>query len=161
MVRLVWALLSILKTAPPRTASSLRSISPIGKRTIAAPLLPSATSIVCMGWSGRSGSFSTLLESQATLNNRSDVRHRFYWWSNGGIQAWDDTRVCYPMRYSAAHGFADVDHWPVDSSGTDLSIVGNHTHGPVSRFVYGSREPFMGIWNPHTNACVAHFADYS
>jgi hypothetical protein len=104
---------------------------------------------------------STLLELQATLNNRSDVRHRFYWWSNGGIQAWDDTRICYPMRYSAAHGFADVDHWPSDSSGRDLSIVGNHTHGPVSRFVYGSREPFMGIWNPHTNAGVAHFADYS
>lgn len=104
---------------------------------------------------------STLLELQVTLNNRSDVRHRFYWWSNGGIQVWDDTRICYPMRYSAAHGFADVDHWPVDSSGTDLSIVGNHTHGPVSRFVYGSREPFMGVWNPHTNAGVAHFARYS
>jgi len=104
---------------------------------------------------------STVLELQATLNNRSDVRHRFYWWSNGGIQAWDDTRICYPMRYSQAHGFADIDRWPVDSSGTDLSIVGNHTHGPVSRFVYGSREPFMGIWNPHTNAGVAHYADYA
>jgi hypothetical protein len=104
---------------------------------------------------------STLLALHATLNNRSDVRHRFYWWSNGGIQAWDDTRICYPMRYSQAHGFADIDRWPVDSSGTDLSIVGNHTHGPVSRFVYGSREPFMGIWNPHTNAGVAHYADYA
>jgi hypothetical protein len=104
---------------------------------------------------------STLLELQVTLNNRSDTRHRFYWWSNAGIQAWDDTRICYPMRYSAAHGFADVDHWPIDSSGTDLSIVGNHTHGPVSRFVYGSGEPFMGIWNPHTNAGVAHYSEYS
>ncbi|HVT99368.1 MAG TPA: DUF5107 domain-containing protein [Acidobacteriaceae bacterium] len=104
---------------------------------------------------------STLLQLQVTLNNRSDVRHRFYWWSNGGIQAWDDTRICYPMRYTAAHGFADVDRWPVDSSGTDLSILRNHTHGPVSRFVYGSREPFMGIWNPHTNAGVAHYTDYA
>jgi tetratricopeptide (TPR) repeat protein len=104
---------------------------------------------------------STLLEQQVTLNNRSDVRHRFYWWSNAGVEAWDDTRICYPMRYSAAHGFADVDHWPVDSSGTDLSILKNHTYGPVSRFVHGSREPFMGIWNPKTNAGVAHFADYA
>jgi Flp pilus assembly protein TadD len=104
---------------------------------------------------------STLLQLQVTLDNRSDVRHRFYWWSNAGIQAWDDTHICYPMRYSAAHGFADVDRWPVDSSGTDLSILRNHTHGPVSRFVYGSREPFMGIWNPHTNAGVAHYADYA
>jgi tetratricopeptide (TPR) repeat protein len=104
---------------------------------------------------------SALLELQVTLNNRSDVRHRFYWWSNGGIQVWDDTRVCYPMRFTAAHGFADIDRWPIDSSDTDLSIVANHTHGPVSRFAYGSREPFMGIWNPHTNAGVAHFAEYS
>ena len=104
---------------------------------------------------------STLLEQQVTLNNRSDVRHRFYWWSNGGVQAWDDTRICYPMRYTAAHGFADVDHWPIDSSGTDLSLYKNHMHGPVSRFVHGSREPFMGIWNPHTNAGLAHYADYS
>lgn len=104
---------------------------------------------------------STLLELQVTLDNRSDVRHRFYWWSNAGVQAWDDTHICYPMRYSAAHGFADVDRWPVDSSGTDLSIVKNHTHGPVSRFVHGSREPFMGIWNPHTHAGVAHYADYA
>lgn len=104
---------------------------------------------------------STLLELQVTLDNRSDVRHRFYWWSNGGVEAWDDTQICYPMRYSAAHGFADVDRWPVDSSGSDLSILKNHTHGPVSRFVHGSREPFMGIWNPHTNAGVAHYADYA
>jgi tetratricopeptide (TPR) repeat protein len=104
---------------------------------------------------------STLLEQQVSLNNRSDVRHRFYWWSNGGVQAWDDTRIAYPMRYSAAHGFADVDRWPVDSSRTDLSLLKNHTNGPVSRFVHASREPFMGIWNPHTNAGIAHFADYA
>ncbi len=104
---------------------------------------------------------STLLEQQVTLNNRSDVRHRFYWWSNAGVQVWDDTRICYPMRYSAAHGFADVDRWPVDSSGTDLSLYKNHTNGPVSRFVHGSREPFMGIWSPHTNSGIAHYADYA
>ena len=104
---------------------------------------------------------STLLEQQVTLNNRSDVRHRFYWWSNAGVQAWDDTRICYPMRYSAAHGFADVDRWPVDSSGTDLSLYKNHTNGPVSRFVHGSREPFMGIWSPHTNSGIAHYANYA
>lgn len=104
---------------------------------------------------------STVLEQQVTLNNRSDVRHRFYWWSNAGVQVWDDTRICYPMRYSAAHGYADVDHWPVDSTGTDLSLVKNQIHGPVSRFVHASREPFMGIWNPKTNAGVAHWADYA
>ena len=103
---------------------------------------------------------TTLLEQHVTLNNRSDVRHRFYWWSNAGIQVWDDSRICYPMQYSAAHGFADVDRWPIDSSGTDRSILKNQIDGPESRFVHGSREPYMGIWNPHTNAGVVHYSEY-
>jgi len=31
---------------------------------------------------------------------------------------------------------------------------------PVSFFVHGSHEPFMGIWNPHTQTGTVHFADY-
>ncbi|PYX40036.1 MAG: hypothetical protein DMG81_07685, partial [Acidobacteria bacterium] len=41
---------------------------------------------------------STVLEQRVTLSNRSDVRHRFYWWNNAGVEAWDDTRIEYPMR---------------------------------------------------------------
>lgn len=104
---------------------------------------------------------STVLEERVTLYNRSDVRHRFYWWNNAAIEVKDDSRVVYPMRWSAAHGFADVDTWPVDSTGTDLSIIGNQKFGPVSRFVHGSREPFMGIWRPDTNTGTVHFADYA
>ena len=104
---------------------------------------------------------TTLLEEHVTLTNRDDVRHRFYWWSNTGIQVWDDSRIEYPMRFSAAHGFADVDRWPVDSSGVDLSVLRNQTAGVVSRFVHGSREPYMGVWNPHTNAGVVHYAPYA
>ncbi|HXR75343.1 MAG TPA: DUF5107 domain-containing protein [Bryobacteraceae bacterium] len=103
---------------------------------------------------------STLLEERVSLNNRSDVRHRFYWWNNAGVQVWDNSRIEYPMRYAAHHGFAAVQPWPVDESGTDLSIIRNHTHGPVSLFVHGSREPFMGIWKPKTDSGVVHYADY-
>ncbi len=103
---------------------------------------------------------STVLEERVTLNNRSDVRHRFYWWNNAGVQVWDDSHVEYPMRYAASHGFTEVQTWPVDSSGTDLSIIRNQTKGPVSLFVHGSREPFMAIWNPKINAGTVHFADY-
>jgi Cytochrome c biogenesis factor len=104
---------------------------------------------------------STLLEERVTLNNRSDVRHRFYWWNNAGIQVWDDTRIEYPMRFAASHGFRDVQPWPIESDGTDLSVVKNHTKGPVSLFVHGSREPFMGVWNPHTNTGTVHYAEYA
>ena len=48
---------------------------------------------------------STVLEQRVTLNNRSDVRHRFYWWNNAGVQAWDDSQIQYPMRFAASHGF--------------------------------------------------------
>ena len=103
---------------------------------------------------------STLLEERVTLYNRSDARHRFYWWNNAGVRVWDDSRICYPMRWTASHGFTDVDTWPVDSSGVDLSVIGNQTRGTVSRFVHGSREPFMGVYHPHTQTGVVHYADY-
>jgi tetratricopeptide (TPR) repeat protein len=102
---------------------------------------------------------STVLEEHVTLNNRSDVRHRFYWWSNAGIEVKDDSRIDYPMRYTASHGFTDVDTWPVDSSGKDLSLIRNQTAGPVSRFAYGTREPFMGVWRPDTNSGAVHYAE--
>lgn len=103
---------------------------------------------------------STLLEERVTLSNRSDVRHRFYWWNNAAIQVWDDSQIQYPMRYAASHGFTEVQPWPI-YNGRDLSIIRNQTSGPVSLFVHGSREPYMAVWHPHTNTGIVHFADYA
>src|SRR5258707_15614166 len=103
---------------------------------------------------------STVLEQRVRLSNRSDVWHRFYWWNNAAVEVWDDSRIEYPMQFAAAHGFAEVQRWPVDSQGKDLSVIKNQTDGPVSLFVHGSREGFMGIWHPHTNVGTAHFAEY-
>lgn len=104
---------------------------------------------------------STVLEERVTLYNRSDVRHRFYWWNNAGVRVWDDSKIWYPMRWSASHGFTDVDTWPVNSAGLDQSVIGNQKAGTVSRFVHGSREPFMGVYHPHTQTGVAHYAAYA
>jgi tetratricopeptide (TPR) repeat protein len=104
---------------------------------------------------------STVLEQRVTLNNRSDVRHRFYWWNNAGVEVWDDSHIEYPMRFAASHGFREVQPWPVEADGTDLSVIHNQTKGPVSLFVHGSREPFMGVWNPHTDTGTVHYADYA
>jgi tetratricopeptide (TPR) repeat protein len=65
------------------------------------------------------------------------------------------------MRFAAAHGFAEVQTWPIDSQGKDLSVIRNQTDGPVSLFVHGSRENFMGVWHPRTNTGTVHFADYA
>src|SRR5437660_1893518 len=62
------------------------------------------------------------------------------------------------MEFTAAHGFADIDTWPVNSEGVDQSIVGNHKYGPVSRFSYGSREPYMAVYHPHTDSGVVHYS---
>ena len=103
---------------------------------------------------------STLLEERVTLSNRSDVRHRFYWWNNAAIRVNDDSHIVYPMRYVASHGFTEVLPWPMDSDGHDLSVIRNHVHGAVSYFVYGSREDFMGVWHPETKTGTVHFAQY-
>jgi tetratricopeptide (TPR) repeat protein len=103
---------------------------------------------------------TTVLEQRVTLSNRSDVRHRFYWWNNAGVQVWDDSHIQYPQRFAATHGFAEVQRWPVDAQGKDLSLIRNQTDGPVSLFTHGSREDFMGVWNPRSNTGTAHFAEY-
>jgi Domain of unknown function (DUF5107) len=98
------------------------------------------------------------LEQHTTLYNRSDMRHRFYWWTNAAVEVWDDSRIIYPMAFTASHGFRDIDTWPIDSRGTDNSVVGNHLFGPVSRFSHGSREPYMAVYHPRTAAGVVHYS---
>jgi tetratricopeptide (TPR) repeat protein len=100
----------------------------------------------------------SFLEHTTTLYNRSDLRKRFYWWTNAAVEAWDDSRILYPMAFTASHGFSEIETWPVDSRGTDLSRPGNQLYGPVSLFSHGDREPFMGVYHPRTRAGVVHYA---
>jgi tetratricopeptide (TPR) repeat protein len=102
----------------------------------------------------------SLLEQTTTLYNRSDVRHRFYWWTTASVRAEGDSRILYPMELTAAHHFADVDTWPVDASGADLSLPRNHVAGFVSRFAHGSREPWMGVYHPSSETGMAHVAGH-
>src|SRR5216683_2119743 len=64
---------------------------------------------------------STVLEQRVTLNNRSDVRHRFYWWNNAGVEVWDDSRIQYPMRFAdyAELPAKKIWSWGVDADGLD------------------------------------------
>src|SRR5208337_394819 len=64
------------------------------------------------------------------------------------------------MRFVASHGFTDVYRWPIDAQGRNLSLIKDQTNGPVSLFIHGSHEPFMGVWNPKTQAGTAHYAEY-
>ena len=99
-----------------------------------------------------------VLEQRTYLYNASPRRHRFYWWTNAAVRVTDESRILYPMRHTASHGFTEVDTWPVDKNGIDLSIVGNHKYGPVSLFSHGSREGFMAVYHPPTRSGVAHYS---
>ncbi len=93
---------------------------------------------------------STLLEERVTLYNRSDVRHRYYWWNNAAVQVWDDSRIEYPMRFIASHGFTDVYRWPVDAQGKDLSLIRIRPTGRCLTLCTGATNHSWRIWNPHT-----------
>src|SRR5258708_11675429 len=62
------------------------------------------------------------------------------------------------MKLTVAHGLDDIATWTVNSASVDQSIVGNHKYGPVSRFSYGSREPYMAVYQPRTQSGVVHYS---
>jgi tetratricopeptide (TPR) repeat protein len=99
---------------------------------------------------------STVLEQHVTLYNPSDLRHHYFWWNNGGIEIWNDSRIWYPMRMSV-----EGHPWPVDEKGVDQSLISNQVAGQVSLFAYGCREPFMGIYNPHSDSGTVHYAEHA
>jgi tetratricopeptide (TPR) repeat protein len=101
---------------------------------------------------------SALLEERVYLDNPSPARHRFYWWNNAAVRVRDDSRIVYPMRFTASHWFREIDTWPVDRAGVDLSRVGNHLYGPVSLFAYGSHESFMGVYQPWSRTGTVHYS---
>src|SRR5262249_32529475 len=99
------------------------------------------------------------LEQKTTLYNRSDLRHRFYWWTNAAVESWDDSRLVYPMAVPASHRLPEGDTRPGDAEGVGPSPPRHPPQGPVSLFSHGDREPFMGVYHPRTRAGVAHYAD--
>jgi hypothetical protein len=100
---------------------------------------------------------STVLEEHVTLSNRSDQRNHYFWWNNAGVEIWNDSRIHYPTQFVAPDGVGDIEPWPIQK-GKDLSLVANQME-QFSYFAYGSYEPFMGIYNPHTDSGVVHWAD--
>jgi tetratricopeptide (TPR) repeat protein len=103
----------------------------------------------------------SVLEQYVDLYNASRARHRYYWWSNGAVQVWDDSHLVYPTELMATHGFTRIERWPVDEKGRDLSVIRNQTNGPVSLFTYGTKEGFVGVYHPRTQSGTVHVASPS
>jgi tetratricopeptide (TPR) repeat protein len=103
----------------------------------------------------------SVLEQHVDLYNTSRARHRYYWWSNGAVQVWDDSHLVYPTELMATHGFTRIEKWPVDEKGRDLSVIRNQDDGPVSLFTYRTNEPFVGVYHPRTQSGTVHVASPS
>jgi tetratricopeptide (TPR) repeat protein len=102
-----------------------------------------------------------VLEQHTTLANQSDARHRYYWWTNAAVQVEDDSHLIYPTHLMATHGFTAIEPWPIDARGRDLSVIRNQTDGPVSLFTYGTREPFIAVWDPSSRSGTVHVSPIS
>ncbi len=102
---------------------------------------------------------STVLEQNVVLENRSAIRHRYYWWSDAGINRIEDkTRFIYPANLVGTHSLTEIDTWPVNSAGVDMSVIGNHKD-QLALFAHGSHEPFMAVYHPSLRAGTVHYAD--
>jgi tetratricopeptide (TPR) repeat protein len=100
-----------------------------------------------------------LLEQKVTLYNPSSVRHSYYWWSTAAVPVDDDsTTFIMPAALSATHDFTEVDTWPVNSAGVNVSVVGNHK-AQTAVFAHGSQEPFLAIYQPKSRSGTIHYAD--
>ena len=87
-------------------------------------------------------------------------RHRFYWWNNAGVEAWDDSRIVYPMRFAATHGFTEIHPWPVDQDGVDYSLFAIIPRGRFPCLFMAAAKISWEYGIPMTNTGTVHFAEY-
>ena len=102
------------------------------------------------------------LEQRVTLENRSDVRHAYYWWSNAAVRLESaQDQFILPTNFTSVHGSGDIDTWPRSANkNANLDVVGNYKEG-AGLFVVGSKEEFFGAYQPTKRAGLAHVAKFS
>ena len=99
-----------------------------------------------------------VLEQHVTLENRSNVRRRYYFWANAGVKLLSsDDRFIIPANVASIHGSGFIDTWPVGVSGKDWSVIGSYTDA-TGYFAIGSREDYMGFYQKGTKSGLLHIA---
>lgn len=99
-----------------------------------------------------------VLESEVTLNNRSNVPGRYWYWSTAGAPAAPDLRFNYPMRETYPHTFWPVFKFPIEK-GVD---IGRFSEVPnfLSLFARDSKRDYFGIYYEKSDWGVVHVADH-
>ena len=99
-----------------------------------------------------------VLEQHVTLENRSNVRRRYYFWSNAGVKLLSNQdRFIVPTNLASIHGSGFIDTWPVGVAGKDWSVVGTYPSGE-GYFAVGSHEEYMAFYQPGTKSGLLHVA---
>lgn len=101
---------------------------------------------------------STALEQRMTLENFSEARHPYSYWANAGISLDAGTRFDYPAHVMASHGLTELYSWPRDKKGRDQSRPAAYPD-ELTFFAYGSRDPFMAVYDAASRTATVHVAD--
>lgn len=101
---------------------------------------------------------SAALEQRTTLSNPAAARHPYLYWANAGIKLDAGTRFAYPVHVMQTHDRTELLSWPLDKKGRDLSRPFK-VADEITVFAYGSREPFMAVYNATTRSATVHVAD--
>jgi len=100
-----------------------------------------------------------VVETLATLHNRTSLANACYYWANGAIPASYNIRWVLPTLDTHGHGLAGSGNsWPV-RSGVDISWHRN-IKTTIGVFAHGAREDFFGAYDVEYDWGVAHVADY-
>jgi tetratricopeptide (TPR) repeat protein len=101
---------------------------------------------------------SSLVEQRVTLSNPTNQAHPYLWWNIADIESFADTRFIFPCYLTSDHGGKDIQRWPVNAAGTDMSLVSTNTNGGA-RFAYECREGFAAVYSAREAFGTAHYAD--
>lgn len=99
-----------------------------------------------------------VVETEVTLNNRSLVPGRYWYWSTAGAPATPDMRFNYPMREAYPHTFWPVFSFPKEK-GVDISKF-SEVPNFLSLFARNSKRNFFGVHYEKSDWGIAHVADY-
>ncbi|HJQ24207.1 MAG TPA: DUF5107 domain-containing protein [Blastocatellia bacterium] len=99
-----------------------------------------------------------VVESEVTLNNRTEVPARYWFWSTAAAPATDDLRFAYPMREAYPHAFWPVYSFPIEK-GVDVGTYREVTND-LSLFARHSRKDYFGVYYEKADNGVVHVADH-
>jgi hypothetical protein len=101
-----------------------------------------------------------VLEQRVTLENRSDARHAYYWWSNAAVRLESpQDQFILPTHFTSVHGSGEIDSWPRSTKGPILDVVANYKES-AGLFAVGSKEEFLGTYSPSKRAGLIHVAKF-